>query len=67
MQTYSYRSKTDGRIDGFVSGETLAKARYSLWVRGGSTYYQSFKDFLIDIEVRFVCRGDCDLRKDYYV
>lgn len=54
MSTYSYKSKTDGRIDGFVTEQTLAKAKYKLWLRGASDYYQDFKSFLKDIEIRFV-------------
>lgn len=54
MNTYSYRSKTDSRIDGYIQCETLAKARYKIWLKGASDYYEDFKSFLKDTEVRKV-------------
>ena len=58
MRTYSFKSKTDGRIDGYVTEQTLAKAKYKLWLKGASDYYSDFKSFLKDVEIRFISKED---------
>lgn len=52
MKTYRFESKTDGRINGYVSSETLSKAKYKLWIKGACDCYENFKQFLIDIDIR---------------
>lgn len=54
MNTYSYCSKTDGRIDGYIDCETLAKAKYKLWLKSASDYYENFEAFLKEVKMRKV-------------
>ena len=60
MSTYYFKSKTDGRIDGYVTERTLAKAKYKLWLKGASEYYQDFKSYLKDIEIKFVGKTEIE-------
>lgn len=54
MREYIFKSKTDGRIIGYTSAETLAKAKYKIWVKCACDYYENFKHFLIDVDVRYI-------------
>ena len=62
MSTYHYKSKTDSRIDGYVTEQTLAKAKYKLWLRGASEYYHTFKEFLNDLEIRFLSKDNYEFK-----
>lgn len=55
MKTFYYESKSIEYIQGnYIDAETAGKAKYKIWLKGASDYFESFGDFLKDIKVRTV-------------
>jgi hypothetical protein len=42
-------------MDGnFIEAESAGKARYKLWLKGASDYFESFHDFIKHLKIREV-------------
>ena len=55
MKTFYYESKSIEYMQGnFIDAETASKAKYMIWLKGASDYFETFVDFLKDIKIRTV-------------
>ncbi len=55
MKTFYYESKSIEYMQGnFIDAETASKAKYMIWLKGASDYFDTFADFLKDIKIRVV-------------
>jgi hypothetical protein len=55
MNTYYYYSDDIEYMQGnFIEAETAGKARYEIWLKGASEYYETFKDFIKHLKIRKV-------------
>lgn len=53
MNTYYYKSKSVEYMQGnFIDAETIGKARYKIWLKSASEYFDNFGDFLKDLNIR---------------
>ena len=55
MKTFYYESKSIEYMQGnFIDAESAGKAKYKIWLKGASDYFDTFADFLKDIKIRVV-------------
>ncbi len=38
----------------FIDAETIGKARYKIWLKGGCEYYETFGQFIKNLRIRKV-------------
>lgn len=57
MNTYYYESKSIEYMQGnFIDAESIGKAKYLIWLKGASEYFDCFRDFILNIKIRKVNR-----------
>jgi hypothetical protein len=55
LKTFYYESKSIEYMQGnFIDAESAGKAKYKIWLKGASDYFDTFADFLKDIKIRVV-------------
>jgi len=55
LNTYWYYAKGSEYLQGnFVNAETIGKARYKIWKKGASAFYENFGDFLKVLKIKKV-------------
>ena len=59
MKTFYWESKSiEDMNGGYIDAETAGKAKYLIWLKGASDFFETFADFLKDIKIRTVKTND---------
>lgn len=51
---YYYDPNLEYMQGNFIDAETISKARYKIWLKGGCEYYETFGQFIKNLKIRKV-------------